>query len=167
MVVIKSENWPITMSWDSSLFLDVCNYLDIIDCTPGGWFDVCGGGPIVEMMRTKKATYYDTDYKMETEDDTLNALFFRFFRDFDSSIDDNPVEIIEFYPNPSRGFIHLKNVLSSYDKISITDINGRTVLFNYADQNIDFSLAPDGIYLLTIKFHTGECFVMKVIKKTS
>lgn len=170
MVVIKSTNWPITMTWDKSNFQEPCNYIDIIDCTPGGWFDVCGGGHpylLLEMRLTDTASYYSTEFKIETAEDTLSALFLRFFNDFESAIDNPTKKNITFFPNPTNGLIHLDTELHPDDKISITDITGVAISFVYYDQKIDVSSSPDGMYFLTVKFHTGESDLIKIIKNSN
>ncbi len=170
MVVLKSEYWPITMRWDNTLFQEECNFIDIVDCTPGGWFDVCGAGHphmIFEMRLSDTVSYYDTEFKIETTQDTLSALFFRFYSDFRSGFEDVPESKIGFFPNPTQGVITLDHPLNTGDKIIITDIMGRPISFNYCNEELDLLSNPDGIYILTVKLHTGESVVMKVLKKRS
>lgn len=170
MVVIKSQNWPITIRWDNALFQEACNFIDIIDCTPGGWFDVCGGGhphALFEMRLNDNVSYYDTEFKIETEQDTLSALFFRFYSDFGSGIEEEFERNFTFFPNPTTGLVHLENALSTDDKFHITDILGRAISFTYYNQQLDLSGAPDGVYLITVKFYTGESVVRKILKKNS
>lgn len=170
MVVIKSQDWPVTMQWDSSLFQIDCNFIDIVDCTPGAWFDVCGAGHphlLFEMRLTDSVSYYDTEFKIDTEKDTLSALFFRFYSDFGSGVEDVIKRIVEFFPNPTQGLITFDYPLNTDDKISVTDIIGRPVSFNYSNQEVDILHCPDGMYILTLILHTGESVVMKIIKKSS
>ncbi len=170
MVVIKSQHWPITIRWDNTLFQEECNFIDIIDCTPGGWFDVCGGGHpymFFEMRLTETVSYYDTEFKIETEQDTLSTLFFRFYSDFESGVEDVPDSRVVFFPNPTKGLITFDRPLNTDDNISVSDIMGRPVSFNLRNQGVDLSSAPEGMYILTVKLHTGESVAMKVIKKSS
>lgn len=170
MVVIKSQNWPISMQWDSALFQVDCNFIVIVDCTPGAWFDVCGAGHphlFFEMRLSDSVSYYDTKFKIETEQDTLSALFFRFFSDFGSGVDDAPESKIGFFPNPTQGLITFDHPLNTDDKIIVTDIMGKPVSFNYSNEELVLIHNPDGIYILTVKLHTGESVVIKVIKKRS
>lgn len=167
MVVIKSNHWPITMSWDKTKFQETCNNIDIIDCTPGGWFDVCGGGhpySLLEMRLTDTASYYDTEFKIVTETDTLSALFFRFFNDFESAIENTSKEAFQLYPNPTNGLIHLNTELHSSNKIIIRDITGTVVPFAFYNHDVDISNLPDGVYILTMKLHNTEQVVFKIIK---
>lgn len=170
MVVIKSQSWPITIRWDNALFQESCNFIDIIDCTPGGWFDVCGGGHphlLFEMRLTDTVSYFDTEFKVETTQDTLRALFFRFYSDFGSGFEDVSERKLGFYPNPTQGLITFDQPMNLDDKISLTDIIGRPISFNYNNKEVDLLHAPDGMYILTVKLHTGDSIVMKIIKKSS
>lgn len=170
MVVIKSNNWPISIIWDKGQFLEQCNFIDIVDCTPGGWFDVCGGGHphmLYEMRLNDSVSYYDTEFKINLSPDTLRALFFSFFSDFGSGVEDEFESSFALFPNPTKGQINLESTLTTNDKIHVTDILGRSVSFTYYDQQLDISNVPDGIYLLTMQFHTGETIVRKIIKESS
>ena len=169
MVVIKSRHWPVTMHWDNALFQEECNFIDIIDCTPGGWFDVCGAGhphSLFEMQFADSVSYYDTEFKTEEDHDTLRALFFRFFSDFGSGVEDVVDGKINFFPNPTEGLITFDHPLNAKDNISVTDIMGRPVSFKCNSQEIDLLQAPDGMYILTIKFSTGQVVARKVIRKS-
>lgn len=170
MVVMKSQNWPITIRWDSTLFLEECNFIDIIDCTPGGWFDVCGGGhphSLFEMRLADSVSYYGTEFKIETDQGTLRTLFFRFFSDFGSGFEEVIERKIDFFPNPTPGVITFEYPLSTDDEIFITDILGKQISFNFSTQEVDLLDAPEGMYILTLKLNTGETVVLKVIKKSS
>lgn len=170
MVVIKSQYWPVTIRWDNSLFQEECNFIDIVDCTPGGWFDVCGGGhphTLFEMRLADSVSYYDTEFKIDTEQDTLSALFFRFYKDLDSGVKDEYEMANILFPNPTTGLISLDYELAADDNIRITDIFGRSIPFTFNNQQIDLSFAQDGLYLLTLKLQTGVSIVKKIIKKSS
>ena len=89
MVLIKSANWPIVISWDSTLFQDSCRAMAIIECEPGGWFDVCGGNNrflVLEMEEINRFSFVRTVYTIPTETDTLFALFFPLSRKIDVGI---------------------------------------------------------------------------------
>jgi Secretion system C-terminal sorting domain len=168
MVVIKTNHWPINISWDKSLFLESCNKLQIIDCTAGAWFDVCGGGHpylLLEMNQSDTASYYDTEFKIETGEDTLSVLFFSFFNDIWSSVSGEIIKKkIRVFPNPTNESVYLDYPIASDDKIIITDISGRTIPFILSNQLLDLKDAPEGIYILTITLHTGETVATKIFK---
>lgn len=171
MVVIKCDHWPITISWNNEIFQEGCNHIDIIDCTPGGWFDVCGGGhpyTILEMPLVDIASYYDSEFKITNESDTLGALFFRFYNDFGSSvIDPSFRKDIKLYPNPTLGSVHLDYPIHVDDKLFMTDIFGRSIPFTHFNQEIDLTKASDGLYILSVRLHAGGFIVKKILKKCS
>jgi hypothetical protein len=126
MMVIKSNNWPIALSWDKTLFQEICNRLDIVDCTPGGWFDVCGPGhpyQILEMSLTDTATYLGSEFQIETDEDTLQALFLRFYK-FGSATKEVSEVDMNFFPNPNQSLFQLDYPLAPDDKIMVTGSNG-------------------------------------------
>lgn len=171
MIVIKSQNWPISITWDKSSFKEQCNHMDIIDCTAGGWFDICiGGHPylLLEMNHKDTATYYDTEFKTEANGDTLGALFFSFFSDFGSNVSlvqNN--NIISVNPNPTSGQFHISYPLTEDDKIIITDLSGKSIPYKQSLQEIDLLSAAEGIYLLTLRLDKGGTFIAKVLKNRS
>ena len=169
MAVIKASHWPITLRWDQTLFLEDCNRLDIINCTPGGWFDVCAGDPLlIQMHLTEEAVYSDTDFQYVNETDTLSALFFRFFNAFDTGISEekNDKQIIS-YPNPTSGIVIMDYLLQMDHKVQISDPSGRSIPFSYSDHEIDLSHLTDGLYILSIQLPTGRIFSKQIIKRSN
>lgn len=169
MVVIKSNNWPITLSWDKTLFQETCNRIDIVDCTPGGWFDVCGPGhpyQILNMTLIDTATYFSSEFQIETDEDILQALFLRFYKAGSGTKDVSHVDM-NFYPNPNQSLFQIDYALSSDDKIQVTDLMGKPILFTYQNQLIELLDAPDGMYIVTVKLHTGQVVSEKVLKTRS
>jgi len=170
MVIIKSDHWPVTISWNKDNFMETCNYLEIIDCTPGGWFDVCGPGHpylSLDMHLTDTATYYDTDYKVYVEEDTLGALFFPFYDGLISNLSVvSDFKSVEGYPNPTTGSFHIDYPLTTYDRISITDLSGNAVAFTYSHQEIILGDIPDGIYIMSTVLYSGGTFALKIIKRS-
>ncbi|WP_430612398.1 choice-of-anchor J domain-containing protein [Flavobacterium sp. JP2137] len=75
-----------------------------------------------------------------------------------------------FYPNPVTELLHFNqagNILVS--KITVSDINGRTVLYTdlkqgMTDGELDVSKLQAGVYLLTISTNEGV-YTKKIIKK--
>jgi hypothetical protein len=170
MMVIKSDQWPVTLSWDKTLFQDVCDNISIVDCTPGGWFDVCGPGhpySFLEMSLTDTATYFDSEFNIEANGDTLRVLFLKFY-EFGSGTEviskDNKVN---YFPNPHQSTFHLDYTLSSGDHIHITDLMGKPVVFTYNNHQIELPDVPDGMYVVFLQLNTGEVIAKKVIKKRS
>ena len=168
MLVIKSDHWPVDLSWDNSLFQETCNRLDIVDCTPGGWFDVCGPGhpyQILEIPNSEpvRATYFGTEFQIETDDGTLQALFLRFNRAGSATKDVSHVDM-NVIPNPSQSLFQLDYPMSPGDKINITDLMGNPIRFTYQNKVVDLLDAPDGMYLVNVKMNTGQMVSKRILK---
>jgi hypothetical protein len=63
-------------------------------------------------------------------------------------------ELIDIYPNPSTGILHLRSKSSNSNKIFITDISDKIIwqsehdLQIEEDENIDLSYLPRGVYIV-------------------
>ena len=70
------------------------------------------------------------------------------------------------YPNPVEGILHLKAELAKLQRVSITDLSGKSVL-EINNQNgihqIDLNALKSGMYLLKVTARGGEA-VRKVVK---
>jgi hypothetical protein len=73
---------------------------------------------------------------------------------------------IKLYPNPVNNKLYLEyDYKANIDKITITNTLGQEVLFlNKAEQEIDLSFLPKGVYYLSVKNSLGHTF-FKVIKE--
>jgi hypothetical protein len=70
---------------------------------------------------------------------------------------------INIFPNPAKDFIQISGA-SSYDVITITDLNGRVVLQDYSSSNsINISSLTKGVYLIKVESDKGYYF-NKLIK---
>ncbi|WP_055442350.1 T9SS type A sorting domain-containing protein [Lacinutrix himadriensis] len=86
-------------------------------------------------------------------------------RDFVTlSIDDNSLEAISVYPNPTKDFIHINMAnTDSIEKVELFDITGKSVLSFTNTTKINISNLSNGIYMLHIKTDKGS-INKKVIK---
>jgi len=156
MVLIKSDHWPITVRWNSDLFQEQCNFTEIVNCKPGGWFDVCGEVPTqIEMMEQDSVTYIDTDYKLELENDTLRGLFFPFYNSINVSVEDKIEEDkIILFPNPSSDEVEFKigSEDGQFDNINIKifDKSGKEIMSLNVNEKIDISTWLNGVYYYMI-----------------
>lgn len=75
----------------------------------------------------------------------------------------NKTPDVQIYPNPSTGYFKLDMERQGAD-ITITDVTGRVVLTNKADnKTIDIHLPQRGIYVLQIKMPDGSMHVEKLV----
>lgn len=95
----------------------------------------------------------NTDFAFHNiEVDVLDTLGVEAFLSLDSQV--------AIYPNPSNGNITIKNSGVALNKVTVTDINGRSVLFQNlngmtTDKNLDLSSKlSSGLYFVSIVFET-------------
>lgn len=70
-----------------------------------------------------------------------------------NSISENAIDLINIYPNPSKGIISINNMGLNNSIINVNDISGRllfTTKTNSSFNTLDLSCLSDGMYLLTI-----------------
>lgn len=71
------------------------------------------------------------------------------------------------YPNPASNFINVSNDKAAITKVTLADLNGRTVkqfeLANVSEAQLNISELSSGMYLMTIKSTEGET-VKKIMK---
>lgn len=69
----------------------------------------------------------------------------------------------KIYPNPTNGIITFQSDIK-FDKISISNINGKSLPVNLDQNQLDLSSFPTGVYLLTI--YTGDqSSTIKIVKR--
>jgi uncharacterized beta-barrel protein YwiB (DUF1934 family) len=75
---------------------------------------------------------------------------------------------IKIFPNPNLGYLTIENIPESIEKVSLTDITGRTILQDLAPKfgvlHIDIHEFPDATYCLVLEDSNGLKQVVKIIK---
>ncbi|MEZ4912124.1 MAG: T9SS type A sorting domain-containing protein [Saprospiraceae bacterium] len=175
MVLMKCAHWPIEVSWDSTLFLDSCRAVSIVECAPGGWFDVCGGNNsflTLEMRKENIVSFIETIYTIPTESDTLFALFFPLSRALDVGVVEPAKHFkVSTFPNPANDVLHID--ISDYQntnnalKAHIQSIDGKTIkevkLIN-ANNTVEISSLISGVYTIKVSNQDNVFFVSKFVK---
>ena len=175
MVVMKGGHWPISMAWDSTLFLDSCRSMAIVECAPGGWFDVCGGNNsflVLEMENRNRFSFKRTAYTIPTSTDTLFALFFPLSRTINVGANDPSYQNkVIVCPNPASDFLHIdikldEDVPYTYD---IMDTQGRILksgsLHGLGHSTLDINALPKGMYFINILNEEYSVAVQKFVKQ--
>lgn len=175
---IFCENWPVTIKWDSAIFIDNCNIGSILTSFhPGGWFDV-GGGFITELSLTSSMTipkFIPQDYStyenstqyfyLNDKNDTI-YVFWQAFGD--STLPHLAVDEFKsqsdysFYPNPSNGLFSLTGDMSNIIGIDIFDLTGKKVLTSKTN-TLDLQQFSDGVYIAVIKLKSDKIINRKII----
>lgn len=86
------------------------------------------------------------------------------------SVSENTLNLVKIYPNPTKGFvsIQLPSVISGESKISLIDIQGRTIFSKENNQQttqIDLSHLTDGIYFISLTYQNQKVVKKIILKK--
>lgn len=181
---IKSENFPITASWDSTFFADDTNINGtlITSVPPGGWWDVGSYSDMgrIELKDQSSVTftsnipysgYINNNYAYTQGNDTISVFWFTFGPEGIGVNTDNVEkgnEVIILYPNPVQDDLRIIN-RSPYGKISQTriyDLCGRLVYAGiFEDDFVSVEHLDSGLYLIEFIMDRGKRIVKKLIKK--
>ena len=180
---IHSNNYPVTVKWNSTLFADTCRIGTILtDVAPGGWFDT--GGTFRTFLEQKDSiviNFPHYDY-INNQSQTIGVMWIAFM---DSSVFEIPFDPIIFttwwlslieednsisnplivYPNPVEN-----NLVVQYPEetatLEIYDTQGK-IIYSQSDfekSEIDLSFLDMGIYLLRIRSDNGASVTRKLVK---
>ncbi|MFB5622649.1 MAG: T9SS type A sorting domain-containing protein [Nitrosarchaeum sp.] len=174
-IVLPINSLPITLSWDSTLFIDnERDYSLITDWTSGGWFDA-GGCSFLENLKDKSEIRIDSITSNYLLNDGMKDyemfLFFIAFAKFENiaaGLHDNEINYpINIYPTIVTNYFKLgKNANDVLKSISITSMNGKTLMNQ--DNSFDtiyLDGIPSGMYIISIKLKCGNIYYRKIIKQ--
>ena len=171
--VIQLNNvvYPVTISWDHSLFTDQCRSNSIItDWHPGGWFDaIIGNNPqyptILKDLDTAFYTHTSTHH-IDNNQDTTDVLFFALGNINQVFVGLKELEEdMSIYPNPTTGMINLNlNGNQHIQSVNLIDAHGHRFNTPVISNGIDLSEFSSGIYFMEVQFDSGKKGQIKVIK---
>ena len=180
-IEIYSNNYPITVMWDSSQFNDNCRIGTILtDVHPGGWFDTQGTfRTFLEQTDNVVINFPHYDY-INSQSQTIGVMWVSFM---DTSVFDIPFDPIIFnppwmsveeynstslivFPNPVENHITI-NYPEKIEKVELYDVQGKSIYSqsNFGTNEIDLSFLNSGIYLLIVETDNGLVIKNKLIKK--
>lgn len=172
VIQLKNAVYPVSISWDHSLFTDPCRSNSIItDWHPGVWFDaIIGNNPqyptILKDLDSAYFTHTSTHH-IDNNQDTTDVLFFALGNMNQVFLGlDEPTNGINIYPNPSTGIIHIAlkgNEL--IQAVNLFDVNGQRFNTPVISNGIDLSEFSSGIYFMEVQFDSGKKGQIKVIKE--
>ncbi|MFM6935958.1 MAG: T9SS type A sorting domain-containing protein [Flavobacteriales bacterium] len=170
-VQLKNAVYPISITWDSTLFNDPCRSNSIItDWHPGGWFDVIiGNNPqyptLLKDLDSASFTHTETHH-INGNQDTTDVLFVALGNIHQVFVGlDEPTNNMNIYPNPTTGVIHLDlNGNQHLQSLTLVNLNGQRFETNVTSDQIDISGLSAGIYFLEVLFDSGKMEQIKVIK---
>lgn len=170
MLVIKNNNWPIKVSWNKDRITEVCERSYLVNCTPGGWFDVCdgkGGEILTSMHLTDSISFDETSHTIvEESGDTLRTLFIGFYNRFKTSVSEDQIErVYTIRPNPSQSIFKFNNIGRNGDEVDIYSSNGTRVVSTQVNKEINLQGRAGGAYYYVIRRDGGIVQTGVLLKK--
>ncbi len=181
-IEITTNNWPVTASWDKSLFNDSCRLTSLFTSVhPGGWFDT--GSPsdlwIARLQTASSATFtsqvtfygvqnrIDENYAyLDTNADTVSRFWFTFNYDFGSSIalQTATSKAVIIFPNPTYHQLYFNNI-DIIQSVNCFALDGRQIEFVTAAGMADVSTLPIGVYFLQLNLKNGQQVTRRFVKQ--
>ncbi|MGE4542136.1 MAG: T9SS type A sorting domain-containing protein [Bacteroidales bacterium] len=173
---IFTDNWPVTMHWDSTLFVDTClNGSLFTSVNPGGWWDTGGFREVLggnsSLTFEPNYPYHDDNYGYINENNDTIDVFWQTFGDFSILIlgtdEFASNKDFQLYPNPTINTITIdfKGQDFNIKEIQVLNMNGKSQPIIVSGKNIDLTKIPDGLYLIRLTLSNGETITKKIIKK--
>jgi len=177
---VKSKNWPVTATWDNSLFNIECREGSVFTSFhPGGWWDVVGFPSDlnrVELANANQVTFtsnynslsgYDENYAyINSSNDTIPVFWMAFG---DSTLITLGVESVAFefksYPNPVKDVFYIEIQDYLVKDIKVVDMMGRSKIVDFKNGYIEMKNFHSGYYLIRICRKDGKTQNIKIIKE--
>ncbi len=178
---IFTKNWPVSMSWDTSLYQEVCRKGTILTCIhPGGWWDT--GCPsdlgVQRFSEDGVKSFHTNNYKksiqygyVNADQDTIAYYFFAFATT--SILQVNTENIlgnnfeVKVNPNPVVDQLSL-DYPDAYGRpvsLLIYSMDGRPLVNATSAAELNVNLIPSGIYMLNTLNEYGIRSVTKFLKQ--
>lgn len=170
---IKSNNWPVVATWDSTLFIENC--LDFSDYASypfwEGWdvlrpndFDIQLKSQSEVSATNEEYPYSNLTYYLNEDNDTIRVFYM--------GLDDEQITVnienekpdeynFDVYNDKELLSVRTDNVL--INNVEIFDISGK-LLKCEKGKIIDISDLPEGIYLCRILFDSNKIKTIKFVK---
>ena len=164
----KEENGSSNLSWATSFELNNKGF-NLQHSTDAANFSVIG------FVNSKGNSFTTTNYNFKHYNPSIGKNYYRLQQvDIDGKITYSKIEMVEIkkskqsisiYPNPTSEVINIK----SKEKISfieLVDVSGRMIQsFASPQTKIDVRMLTTGIYVLKVRFATGEKMEEKIMVK--
>lgn len=177
VIDIVTDNWPVTATWDNSLFNDMCRNGSVFtSINPGGWWDT--GSPSnlyrVVLSEINEATFtsnYDGNFNpayayMNDNGDIVPVYWQTFGNRTILSTSENYETDIKIFPNPTNDLLHYEiDNTELISEINIYDLNGRKQNRQHSDNSLDLKMLSSGIYFIEFLFKENRKEMRQIIKQ--
>ncbi len=180
---IKCDNWPVTATWDSTIWKENCRAGSLITgMPPGYWWDVTGPSNLYFYLLAVRDSItftanYDANYSnggigktayINNESDSI-AVYWLVFSDpsLRGSVGIHAIENstqLSVYPNPSKGVYTFMAPNTIIEDIRVYNLNGRQILSQTRNEKIDLNNQPNGVYYYIASLQDGTRLTGKLIK---
>ncbi|WP_156169010.1 T9SS type A sorting domain-containing protein [Kordia jejudonensis] len=183
---IVTDHWPVTLTWDNSLFNDACrNGTVFTSISPGGWWDTSSPSDFssgfwrVQLLNQTQVVFDDNtyytgastpNYSYTSDDNRVVSVFWFTFGNESQllSTEEEKLSNVVVYPNPTSDEvkIDLGTINLEVDTIALLDIHGKRSNVTLDKNNvIQLKQRKSGIYFVKIRFKNGQTLLRKIIKK--
>lgn len=180
-VDIHTNNWPVTVTWDSSLFNDSCKMGSVFtSINPGGWWDTDSPSNLYQqvMADTDSATFttnvsswYNENYAYIQDSDTI-PVFWQAIAPvwiISALISENVDQqiTVNAYPNPFSQHLTFSISDNSRTTISVCNLLGQQQLQQAFINSItiDTGQLAEGIYIYKLQNERGFIETGTIVKK--
>lgn len=173
---ILTDNWPVVVYWDSTLFDDTClNGSLFTSVNPGGWWDTPGFMAV--LAKQSNTTFipnedsFSNSYNyINDSNDTLDV-FWQTFGDSTLLIPSIGEYVlkdqVKIYPNPAGHLLNLALDVpgAEIEKVCLFDITGKLLKHEFVENQMDIAQLPEGVYFLQVYITGLPVITKKIIKK--
>jgi hypothetical protein len=178
---IKTNHWPVIVTWDSALFNDICRNGSVFTgIPPGGWWDVGCPSSLyrAELFHEDAETFttnitsggVNTNYAyINSSGDTI-SMFWQIFADstlLTASIQEVGTEDqLKVFPDPASDHLNIELPATFGKKYSVQLISSLgQIISTETDAEIDLQFLPSGVYFVLVTNEKGERLRAKVLKE--
>lgn len=180
VISIHTLHWPVTASWDSTLFEPFCrNGSFFTGANPGGWWDV--GTPsqlhFQEFDTDRQVTFYENNvnpsesyYGYINQFGDILSVFWQMFipQGFVDNTNEpgNAAAGVKIFPNPTTGDLFVETLpdFGAVQTIDILTITGQSVLSVSNKHSISINHLQRGAYLIRVSNDRGQNHFCRVLK---
>jgi hypothetical protein len=180
---IYTNHWPVTATWDSSVFNDACRNGSLFtSINPGGWWDT--GSPsdlLIAQFKFKDSVTFTSNYTgggastaysyVNIHGDTI-PVFWQIFGDSTlilTKVDElqNAGNRMSIFPNPTRSeiTIQLPNNFGKINRIEIFSATGDLLITLPSQLNISMYSYPAGLYFIVATNENGNKISTKILRE--
>ena len=180
-VDIRAKHWPVTVTWDKSLFNDSCKYGSVFtSINPGGWWDTGSPSDLYRQemwfkdsapFRSNTSGWVHENYSYIQGADTIPVFWQAIAPSWIlyTSISESVAQQISVkaFPNPFSTQLTFSLAANEQTTVSLYDFLGQQVLQQTFTNSatINTEQFADGIYFYELRSNKGTLKTGKVIKQ--